>query len=296
MGKRVAASRPLVRSVAFFEGRDQASESRDWLRSVAVPGGEVVVASRANPERSESNHDAAVVFVVQEKGTASPTVVLALADGAGGQSKPIDASRSALEALEEGLQRSIEEKVGVRHGIMTGFELANEKVMGLKVGAASTLSVVEVSQADQDHQLAGVRCFHVGDSTVALTGQRGRLKFRSMSHSPVGYGVAAGLLATWDALVHEERHLVDNLVGMPQMRIDVGPRLELSPRDTVILASDGIWDNLRPVEVIDRLRSGALDVSVKGLVELAVKRMSSERSALSKPDDVTVVAYRPTIR
>lgn len=288
----VSAGSRSTRLVGFFEGRDEASDSQDWLRRVLVPGGEVVVASRSNPDRADSNHDAAVVhqFEIIE-GRAS--LVLALADGAGGQPRPIDASRLALEGLEDGLEQSVDSGVGVRHGVMTGFELANQKVMALKVGAASTLSAVTVG-CDAEGVL-GMRCFHVGDSTVALTGQRGRVKFRSMSHSPVGYGVAAGLLAAWDALVHEERHLVDNLVGMTEMRIDVGPRVEISARDTVILASDGVWDNLRPVEVIERLRSGQLDVAVKGVVELAVRRMSSERSALSKPDDVTVVAYRPRV-
>jgi serine/threonine protein phosphatase PrpC len=250
--------------------------------------GRVAIASAANPDRDGTNHDALSISSVEAAGDEGPVVVLAVADGAGGQARPMDASRLVIQELNQAIEANVRRGAGVRGGVINGFEAANEKVLELKAGAASTLSVVAIEPARSGPGL--MRCFHVGDSTVAVTGQRGRVKFRSMSHSPVGYGVAAGLLATWEALVHEERHLVDNLVGMSTMRIDVGPRVQLASRDRVLVASDGLWDNLRPLEVIRAVCAGDLEESVRSVLDLAMRRMKSE-GKLCKPDDVTIVLW-----
>ena len=278
-----ASGEPLVR---VFETPELGNGRQGRLGTVAV-------ATAANPERDGTNHDALLVLGVEAVGAESPAVVLAVADGAGGQPRPMDASRVVTEELARAVLENVQAGAGVRGGIMNAFEAANERVLELKSGAASTLSVVAIEPTGvpgRESAPGWMRCFHVGDSTVAVAGQRGRVKFRSMSHSPVGYGVAAGLLATWEALVHEQRHLVDNLVGMSAMRIDVGPRVRLATRDRVLVASDGLWDNLRPMEIVSRVCSGDIEQSARSVLELALRRMRSD-GRLSKPDDVTVVLW-----
>ena len=141
--------------------------------------------------------------------------------------------------------------VATRIGIINGFESANEEVLALALGAATTLTVVEF-----DGQL--VRYFHVGDSLSLLTGQRGKIKMQSMPHSPVGYAVEAGLLDETDAMHHEQRHVISNVIGSVDMHIEMGSAVELSPRDTLLLASDGLTDNLHMPEIVECIRKGSL--------------------------------------
>ena len=42
---------------------------------------------------------------------------------------------------------------------------------------------------------------------ILTTGQRGRLRMQTVSHSPVGFAIEYGLLDESEAMHHEERHL-----------------------------------------------------------------------------------------
>ena len=138
-----------------------------------------------------------------------------------------------------------------------------------------------------------MRAYHAGDSMVLVTGQRGRIKWQNIPHSPVGYAVEAGLLDRGDALHHEDLHIVSNLLGLKDMRIELGPPVTLAARDTLILASDGLSDNLHSEEIVESIRKGPLRRAGETLATLGRKRMDSpERDAPSKPDDLTFVLLR----
>ena len=155
------------------------------------------------------------------------------------------------------------------------------------MGAGTTLAVVEVAQGL-------MRPYHVGDSMILLVGQRGRIKHQSIPHSPVGYALESGLLDERDAMVHEDRHIVSNLVGMEEMRIDVGPPTRMGRRDTVVLASDGLSDNLHLEEIIETVRKGPMPGAAARLAEHATQRMKAATEGHpSKPDDMTMVLFRP---
>jgi serine/threonine protein phosphatase PrpC len=139
-----------------------------------------------------------------------------------------------------------------------------------------------------------VRPYHVGDSAILLVGQRGKLKFQTIAHSPIGYAVEAGLIDEKDAIHHDQRHVISNVIGSSEMRIEIGPAIQMAARDTLVLASDGLLDNLLPAEIVDLVRTGPLDKAVDQLVATATARMNAEGgSAPSKPDDLTVIAFRP---
>ena len=120
----------------------------------------------------------------------------------------------------------------LRAAILDGLERANQRVLELGIGAATTLAVAEIAGTT-------LRPYHVGDSSILVVGQRGKMKLQTMLHSPTGYAVEAGLLDEADALHHEERHLISNMVGAVDMRIEVGSAIRLALRDTVLLATDG---------------------------------------------------------
>ena len=92
---------------------------------------------------------------------------------------------------------------------------------------------------------------------------------------------------------HEDRHLVSNVVGCDSMRIEIGPSLRLGALDTVVIGSDGLFDNVTIPWVVDRLRKGNLQNAVGSLVDTAIARMHGVDGEPSKPDDISVIAFRP---
>jgi serine/threonine protein phosphatase PrpC len=180
--------------------------------------------------------------------------------------------------------RAVESAEDVRAGVLSGFDAANAAVLELGVGAATTLAVAHLS--DQ-----GLRTYHTGDSAIIVVGQRGKLKSQTIAHSPVGYAIEAGMLNEVDAMNHDERHIVSNLIGTKEMRIEVGPLQPLSAFDTVVVASDGLFDNLGLDEVRDLVRKGTPLDSATRLAAVARERMGQQELP-SKPDDLSFVILR----
>lgn len=77
------------------------------------------------------------------------------------------------------------------------------------------------------------------------------------------------------------------------MRIEIGPSIALGQRDTVLIASDGLFDNLSIAEVVERIRKGKLPASLASLADLAHARMLGIENQPCKPDDLSVIAIRP---
>ena len=61
-----------------------------------------------------------------------------------------------------------------------------------------------------------------------------------------------------DAMHHEDRHVISNVIGSTDMRIEVGSAIKIAPRDTLVLASDGLSDNLHLPEIVECVRKGPL--------------------------------------
>ncbi len=248
---------------------------------VPLPRGEAWVYSRRCPGKEE-NQDAVGCFVLDGGG------VLVVADGMGGQAGGASASRIALECLATRLSEPSAGSGGVRAAILDATEEANRRVLELGIGAGTTLAAAEVL-ADT------LRPYHVGDSEILVCGQRGRIYLQTVSHSPVGYAVEAGMLDGEEAIHHDERHLVSNVVGTNEMRIEVGSPLSLNRYDTVMLATDGVHDNLHHREIVEAIRTGPLRTAAATLAEKAVARMEAPiEGQPSKPDDLTFVLYRRT--
>ena len=256
-------------------------EGAETPQSLSLPIGTVAVFSARAPEKTTPNEDCAAVIPVQDE-----AAVLVVADGMGGQPGGRQASRLAVDALARSVRQAAVAGMPLRDAILDGFENANRAVSSLAIGAATTLAAVELNH---DH----ARPYHVGDSMILLVGQRGRIKHRTVSHSPVGYAMAAGMLDAEEAMLHDERHLVSNMIGSPTMHIEVGPTLTLARYDTLVVASDGLFDNLFVDEVVDLVRKGPLTKAAKRLSEAALRRMTSASDEQpSKPDDLTFILFR----
>ena len=96
-----------------------------------------------------------------------------------------------------------------------------------------------------------------------------------------------------DAMMHEERHFVSNLLGTPQMSVELSAPVEMARYDTLLLASDGLFDNLTIDEIIECIRCGPLAQRAARLKTQVEQRMANPDSGLpSKADDLTFLAYR----
>jgi len=258
--------------------------------SLEIAGGSVAVFSTRSPHKATPNEDVAAILPV------GPTHgVLAVADGLGGHAGGERAAKLAVDTIQQTIhERAMlsadPDSEPLRPAILDGIEAANEAVRAFGTGAATTLSLVEIRGRI-------VRAYQVGDSAILLAGQRGKLKYQTIAHSPIGYAVEAGLLAEEDAIHHDQRHMISNVIGSPEMHVEMGPAIRMAERDTLVLASDGLLDNLLPAEIVALVRTGPLDQAVGQLVALAMERMNgqpdSPATTPSKPDDLTVIAFRP---
>lgn len=270
------------------------------VRTMPLACGTAAWISAVNPIKSTPNEDAVAALPL---GTGQG--LLLVADGLGGHRGGRTASQLLRKQITR-LARRLDQPQAARPLLISGvipipmpaptddprslildeIERVNQRLLRSRLGSASTLALVEVHGQR-------VRTYHIGDSEILILSQRGRLKFASVSHSPIGYAVESGMLAGEDALFHPDRHLVSNVVGSERMSIELGRWITLSPRDTVLLASDGLFDNLHQEEIVEVIRKGPLAAGVEQLARFARHRMSqAEQGVPSKPDDLTILCYR----
>lgn len=272
----------VERSESYPQTTILAGADMEACASASLGVGEVAFYTHRGPNKESGNEDSMAIVRCD-----AHSAVLAIADGAGGMRAGEQASRTALEVLAKSVERVVQQGDSLRDGILTGIENANQAVLDLALGAVTTLVVVEV----QDQT---IRTYHVGDSVILVTGQRGKVKLQTIAHSPVGYAVEAGVMDEGEAMHHEERHLVSNMIGTPDMRVEIGSTLALAARDTVLLSSDGLSDNLHTDEIVDRARKGALLGCAEQLVTTTRQRMLEPIGPEpSKPDDLSLLLFRP---
>jgi len=246
-----------------------------------VGGGALVAYSCPSPDKQTANEDSVAAIPY-----GPDAAVLVIADGAGGLPAGRRASRLAVRSLEKSLGEAHSETMLLRTAILNGIEGANEAVLSLATGSATTMTVVTIEGLL-------VRTYQVGDSQAMVVSQRGRIKSQTMAHSPTGFAVEAGFLDQRAALHHEQRHLVSNFIGTTEMRIEMGPEVRLRPRDTILLASDGLTDNIHVHEITEIVRKGSLASAMASISALAATRMTGQsKSQPSKPDDLSVILYR----
>ncbi len=270
----------MTRDIILLDGATQPDQL-----DRQIGGGSLIAFTAPAPNKTTDNEDSVAAIPY-----GADAVVLAIADGAGGLPAGRRASRTAIRSLQVSLHNAIDDSTLLRTAILNGIDAANEAVLEIGNGAATTLTVVAI-----EGHIA--RSYQIGDSEAMFVGQRGRIRAQTMAHSPTGFAVEAGFLNQREALHHEERHLVSNFIGTSDMRVDMGAEMKLNPRDTVLLASDGLMDNVHLHEITELVRKGTLAAAVSSLTNLAARRMTVETlHQPSKPDDLSLILYRKPYR
>ncbi|MDA0588137.1 MAG: protein phosphatase 2C domain-containing protein [Planctomycetota bacterium] len=253
----------------------------DQVELFQLCGLEIAAYSRVSPNKDTPNEDAAAIIPV-----SGDAAVFVVADGCGGMRGGNQASALAIETLVQTTRENGGDGYRLRSTILDGIEHANKHIVDLSIGAATTIAAVEFFGGS-------IRPYHVGDSMILVVGRNGKIKLQTVSHSPVGFAVESGLLDEEEALHHDERHVVSNVLGDVSMRIELGPSIKLARFDTVLIASDGLFDNLFPDEIADGIRKGNLLDSFATIIQIARSRMQEPVPGKPhKADDLTVIAFR----
>ena len=246
---------------------------------VKYPRGMVAMFSTASPFKRSPNEDCYAVIPLNKE-----TLILAVADGAGGHPNGGMAARLVIEAVVK--EVTLPGKRPVRESIVNGFDAGQAAIVTQVPGAATTLIVVEITNRS-------ARTYHVGDSGACVIGGRGKVKSYTIFHSPTGYAAEAGMLTEQQAMMHEHRHVVSNLMGDAEMSVEIGQPLLLAARDTIVVASDGLFDNLLRDEIGAISCRGPLADAGQNLIAAATARMKDvDPDEPGKADDLTILMYR----
>jgi serine/threonine protein phosphatase PrpC len=185
-----------------------------------------------------------------------PFVLLALADGMGGQSHGQEASRLAVQSLCDYLYSSLLSKqmasqafqpllkAGVQYANRVLYQRNQERltVMG------TTMTAVLI--VDCTGYVA-----HVGDSRCYLYREPGGLSQITQDHSLVAALAAAGAIQPEDIYTHPRRNLIYRCLGeKASVEVDTSV-VALAAEDVLLLCSDGLWEMVRDREIAAILAS-----------------------------------------
>lgn len=248
------------------------------------PLGKIVVRMASGPDRpaGRPGEDAAAVL-----GCGPDGLVLAVADGMGGQRGGARAAKIAVDALAE----LVPETGGGTTHVVEAFDEAQRRTKARRGAGATTMVVALITSKPA----AMVRFFNVGDSEGIVLNTLGRIKTRTTAQSPVGYLSAAGAISPDEALLHDYRHLLSSAIGIDAMRLEICPKVTFGRSDTLVMGSDGMFDNVFEHEILDIIRHRDLDKAGDRLSTLVAARMRPGSGPPSKPDDMSFILFRPSL-
>ncbi|MCB0365337.1 MAG: protein phosphatase 2C domain-containing protein [Bdellovibrionaceae bacterium] len=263
-----------------YVGRIVLNENLEELESFHGGWLEGVIHSSRCPGDKVENEDSVGLMIFEDFALA------VVSDGLGGHKGGAAASKLAVGTLNQAAlhwrKQDPKERIERREMILQAIESAHAEIKAMGIGAGTTISVAEVTSS-------WVRFYSLGDSFGLLMGGMGTLKFKNVEHSPVGYCLEAGAITEDDVIGHPASGVVLNALGIDPIRMEISQELELAKRDHILLASDGLTDNLKHSVICEDLRRGSMEEKMAKLVDGAHLQMSKDKG---KPDDLTMVLIR----
>jgi PPM family protein phosphatase len=176
----------------------------------------------------------------------------AVADGLGGHAAGGVASTLAVETLVREVPSLLERGLTPAEAVALAVRRANADINAAaaspdRAGMATTCTAALI--AGHTAVLA-----HVGDSRAYLL-RGAEVRQLTVDHSVVAEMVRHGTLSPAAAGGHAQRHVLTRALGTASdVQIDV-LAVPLRPRDTLLLASDGIHSAVSPEEIADIVRA-----------------------------------------
>lgn len=251
------------------------SRAMHEAQSFCVESGQCGVFSYASTNHAEDNQDSAAIINVDQNES-----IFVLSDGAGGHPGGDLASKIVIDELSKELLDHANHDQLIRASVLNAIEAANKRIIDSISGAGATVCVVTVEKNI-------VRPYHIGDSVIAIVGQRGKLIYRNTEHSPLGYAIRSELVSE-EHLDSKVSHEVFNLIGNNEMHIEIGPEIKLKKSDTVLICSDGITDVISLDECLSIIKAGALKKASNKLIN----KYFSLVQDMEHKDDATFIIFR----
>lgn len=196
--------------------------------------------------------------------------LFAVADGMGGYAAGEIASRSTLKAFEAAtysLRHEQEENIGSI--ILEAFKRANTHVHKMALnnsnynGMGTTMTALYLPGNGKGY------CCHIGDSRLYCF-REGKLEQITNDHTYVASLLADGKISEEEALVHPQRHMLLQAVGVDdEIKADLH-ELDVRENDRLLLCSDGLTDMLRDEEIAGLMAFDDLEEAADQLLEKAL--------------------------
>jgi serine/threonine protein phosphatase PrpC len=293
MLRRLVATMPHVR--ALLDGSAAARLSAgDLSRALGAPqhtGAARPEAPRLNVDvghatdkglqREMNEDDCAVEMSGDEQ---NPTLLLAVADGMGGEEAGEVASALTIQSLQQSFAQlapggAAQLNAWVQQAVARAGEVveAEAKQRNNQMGSTLVLALVH----------AGVACLgNVGDSRIYRWNparDRGRPARLTKDHSLVQRLVDMGQIKDEDRYSHPERNMVLRTIGDARAgKSDVNAPVPLQAGDWLLLCSDGLWEMVRDEQI------GAILASSRD-AQQACDRLIAEANRNGGEDNITAV-------
>lgn len=244
--------------------RSNRSGDREILKKVAYAN-----LSDVGQVRSE-NQDFMGKFPEDDVDLASPQGQLFIvADGMGGHKGGRDASRLAVDTIEQ--VYSLSENSDVANNLKRAFQQANERIYKMSLENPKLVGMGTTCIALALHKNQGTIA-HIGDSRIYRISKR-KITQLTQDHSKVAEMERRGLLTAEEARHHPERsHLYRALGTKPEAEVDVIDDISLSDNDTFLMCTDGLFNLVEKEELKEIVLSYPPDEACKRLVDLANER------------------------
>lgn len=213
-------------------------------------------------------------YLVRETGEDS--ILLAVADGMGGEAKGDVAAQTVIDVLNDLADKGDVSEDILRQAVITANNLLLrmvDKEPELEgMGTTATIVLVKGTMA---------HFIHVGDSRLYLF-RDGKLQQKTSDHAFLQTFLDDGTMTPEEASKHPFRNILDQCVGCPSCAPD-SEKFTVLPRDILLLTSDGLHKELDDRQITHHLaRNASLQSRLERLVESAL-------SAGGK-DNITAVA------
>ena len=206
----------------------------------------------------------------------------AVCDGMGGARGGRLASTMAVDALQQAIEAGIDEAHTPQAGralLESAVEQANRSVYEKARGTPS-LSGMGTTVVCALVRGGLAQYVHVGDSRIYLF-RNNKLLQLTKDHSMVQEMVEQGALTEEEAQNHPRKNLITRALGVGRdVEADFGEK-EVSPRDILLLCSDGLYNALPPGELTEALQEVLRGADIHTMINKA--------NAAGGPDNITAV-------
>lgn len=231
-------------------------------------------------KRRELNEDSFKICGFED---GKPLGVCVLADGMGGHNAGEVASGAAVDIITNELKTCLDEDDDkkITLNIAGAIDFANAHIYerALKNREQAGMGTTTVIAYVRDSQL---RIANIGDSCAYVISDKEICKI-TIDHSVVEELVRRGTITREEARCHPDKNIITRAVGTEEYVDADFFDYRVSPGETVILCSDGLWEMVTDEEIKDI-------VSKSENTEEAVKALVDEANKNGGVDNITVVA------